>query len=378
MTRIQGATNGSGYLAFAYAGQVWLYRVDDNGSLDWNELASAYVDVSVAPRDLRLESQGSTHRVIFNGVLLLTYTDPNDVYTSGQPGIAASTFSTILSFYGGALTPSPVRSGGQPTGVLPAATTQATLSLVTDENATCRYATTTGVPYGSMVNTFSTTGGTAHSTLVTGLVSGNNYSYYVRCQDAAGNANTYDYLIAFAVSSRATTASSTFSGVASVLSDNGLWGTAGSWGLMSENNGAYATGLNAARVANPLLSADQFAEITYDHDPGTTSWVGVMTRIPGATNGSGYLAFAYAGQVWLYRVDDNGGLGFTELGSASVNVGVAPRDLRLESQGSTHRVIFNGVLLITYTDPNNVYTSGQPGIAASTFGTILTFSGGNL
>jgi hypothetical protein len=41
-------------------------------------------------------------------------------------------------------------------------------------------------------------------------------------------------------------------------------------------------------------------------------------------------------------------------------------------------VIFNGVLLLTYTDPNNVYTSGQPGIAASTFSTILTFSGGNL
>jgi hypothetical protein len=52
--------------------------------------------------------------------------------------------------------------------------------------------------------------------------------------------------------------------------------------------------------------------------------------------------------------------------------------LRLESQGSTHRVIFNSALLITYTDPNNVYTSGQPGIAAASFSYILTFSGGNL
>jgi len=41
-------------------------------------------------------------------------------------------------------------------------------------------------------------------------------------------------------------------------------------------------------------------------------------------------------------------------------------------------VIFNGVPLITYTDPNNVYTSGQPGIAAATYSTILTFSGGTL
>ena len=46
--------------------------------------------------------------------------------------------------------------------------------------------------YGSMANTFSTTGGTAHSTLVTGLANGQSYSYYVRCQDSAGNANAAD------------------------------------------------------------------------------------------------------------------------------------------------------------------------------------------
>ena len=378
MTRIQGATNGSGYLAFAYAGTVQLYRVDDNGTLNWIFLKSANVDVSVAPRDLRLESQGNVHRVIFNGLLLISYTDPNNVYTAGQPGMAVSTFSSILSFSGGALARTPVRSGGQPSGVLPAATTQTTLSLVTDENATCRYAPTSGVAYGSMANTFSSTGGTAHSTLLTGLVSNTHYSYYVRCQDAAGNANLYDYVIAFTVSSTSTTASSTFSGVASVLSDNGLWQAPGSWGSMSENNGAYASGTDAAMVTNPLIGADQFAEITYDHDPGTSGWVGVMTRIQGATNGSGYLAFAYAGTVQLYRVDDNGTLNWNFLKSANVDVSVAPRDLRLESQGNVHRVIFNGLLLISYTDPNNVYTAGQPGMAVSTFSSILSFSGGAL
>ena len=49
-----------------------------------------------------------------------------------------------------------------------------------------------------------------------------------------------------------------------------------------------------------MLGADQFAEITYDQDPGANSWVGVMTRVQGASNGSGYLAIAYAGQVRLY------------------------------------------------------------------------------
>ena len=76
-------------------------------------------------------------------------------------------------------------------------TSQTTLSLMTDENATCRYATTPGVSYGSMANTFSSTGATAHSTLVAGLVNGSNYSYYVRCQDTAGNANPDDFVITF-------------------------------------------------------------------------------------------------------------------------------------------------------------------------------------
>lgn len=147
---------------------------------------------------------------------------------------------------------------------------------------------------------------------------------------------------------------------------------------MSKNNGNYTNGVSAARVADPLLSPDQFAEITYDHDPGSSGWPGAMTRIQGSTNGSGYLALAYGGTVRLYRVDDTGSLNWNELATANVDVSVTPRYLRLESQGNTHRVIFNGVLLITYTDPNNVYTAGQAGIAAATYSTILSFSAGAL
>src|SRR6185295_14728261 len=93
----------------------------------------------------------------------------------------------------------PVRSNGLPTGTLAAGTTQTPLSLTTNENATCRYTTTAGVAYASMTNTFSTTGGTAHSTTVTGLTNGGSYSFFVRCQDAAANANTNDFTISFSV-----------------------------------------------------------------------------------------------------------------------------------------------------------------------------------
>ncbi len=177
---------------------------------------------------------------------------------------------------------------------------------------------------------------------------------------------------------------SSFTGVESPLSESGLWGTPGSWSAVRKDNGAYSVDLLAsARLATPTMGADQYSEITYDQDPGANSWPGVMTRIQGAGNGSGYLAIAYAGEVRLYRTDDSGTLNFTLLASASASVGTAPRRLRLESQGANHRVYFNGVQLISYTASGGaVYSSGQPGIAASIFGgptvKILSFVGGTL
>src|SRR3989344_7866909 len=44
----------------------------------------------------------------------------------------------------------PVRSGGLPTGTLGSGTVQTTLSLATNENATCKYGTTANVAYGAL------------------------------------------------------------------------------------------------------------------------------------------------------------------------------------------------------------------------------------
>jgi hypothetical protein len=236
-----------------------------------------------------------------------------------------------------------------------------------------------------MANTFSSTGGTTHTTTVTGLSNGGSYNYYVRCQDASGNANTDDFAISFTVAAGTTgggsTATSSFTGVEDPLSENGMWDTPGSWTSLHKNNGVYSTNtFSAARLVTPAVGADQYAEITYDQDPGTASWPAVLTRVQSAGNGSGYLAIAYAGQVRLYRVDDNGSLNFPFLASANVNVGTAPRRLRLESQGNVHRIYFNGTLMLTFSD--STYASGQPGIADSVFGgptvKILSFSGGGL
>ncbi len=112
---------------------------------------------------------------------------------------AGETATTYIATYQASDATAPVRSSGLPSGTLAAGTTQATLSLATNENATCRYATTAGVAYSAMPNTFITTGGQAHSSTVSGLANGGSYSYFVRCQDAAGNANPDDFTISFSV-----------------------------------------------------------------------------------------------------------------------------------------------------------------------------------
>src|SRR5439155_968720 len=104
---------------------------------------------------------------------------------------AGNTDPTPASFTWTVDTAAPVRSGGQPLGTLPAGTTQTTLALTTNEVATCRYSPSAGVPYDAMTQTFATTRGTAHPTPVSCLVDGGSYAFYVRCLDAAANANPH-------------------------------------------------------------------------------------------------------------------------------------------------------------------------------------------
>lgn len=93
----------------------------------------------------------------------------------------------------------PVRSGGSPSGVLAAGTTSVSLSLTTDEAATCKYGTASDTVYASIGNTFTTTGGTTHAATLSSLSDGTSYVYYVRCQDGAGHSNINDYTVSFSV-----------------------------------------------------------------------------------------------------------------------------------------------------------------------------------
>jgi hypothetical protein len=171
-----------------------------------------------------------------------------DVASNANPGDFTISFSVAQP----ADTTPPVRSNGLPTGTLAAGTTQTTLSLATNENATCRYATTAGVAYASMTSTFTATGGTAHSSTVTGLTNGGSYTYFVRCRDVATNVNPDDFPISFAVADPSLVAAYSFNaGSGTTVADasgHGLtgtitgatWTTQGRFGNALSFNGATA------------------------------------------------------------------------------------------------------------------------------------------
>ncbi len=101
-------------------------------------------------------------------------------------------------------------SNGSPSGTLTAGTTSTTISVSSNESATCKYATTSGVVYSSMINVFSTTGGTTHSSVITDLGDDTTYNYYIRCSDANGNVNTTDFTISFSVAEESTPVCTSF------------------------------------------------------------------------------------------------------------------------------------------------------------------------
>ncbi len=170
----------------------------------------------------------------------------------------------------------PVMGNGAPSGALAAGTTSTSITLTTNEAATCKYGTTTNQTYANKPSTFSTTGSTSHSTQVTGLTNGSSYTYRVRCQDTAGNANTSDLLISFSVSTPADTTPPSMS--------------AGS------PSGAQAAGTTQV---NLTLSTNESATCkygtatgqTYANKPNTFSTTGSTshsTQVTGLTNGQSY------------------------------------------------------------------------------------------
>jgi hypothetical protein len=74
-----------------------------------------------------------------------------------------------------------------------------TLSLTTNETATCRMAET-DIAYASMTDTFTNTNWTSHSE-VKSLACGQSKTYYVKCIDNSNNITPESGVISFSISS---------------------------------------------------------------------------------------------------------------------------------------------------------------------------------
>lgn len=92
----------------------------------------------------------------------------------------------------------PVRFNGAPSGTLSGTTLGVQMSLETDEFSKCRYSLASGTPFFSMGNEFSTSYILIHSKLIM-VATSTTYTFFVKCIDDEGNANTDDYVISFTV-----------------------------------------------------------------------------------------------------------------------------------------------------------------------------------
>ena len=157
----------------------------------------------------------------------------------------------------------PVISNPLPTGTVTNASP--TISVVTDEDANCKY-DTMGRSYNTMANSFATTGSKAHSSTVGPLANG-SYSYYVRCKDKAGNVNISSTKITFTV--KTSGGDTTPPSVDNVTVDPSTFAAGDSFTItakVSDNTGVKSV---TAKIKDPSGSVILTTTLNTD---GTGSW----------------------------------------------------------------------------------------------------------
>ncbi|HBI16634.1 MAG TPA: hypothetical protein DDY52_00525 [Candidatus Moranbacteria bacterium] len=94
---------------------------------------------------------------------------------------------------------SPMITNGIPVGKLSSKTNSVNLSVITNENAICKFSSNSNTLYDNMSATFSTTGETTHYHPINGVDDGKDYKYYVKCKNSDSNVNEGDYQISFSI-----------------------------------------------------------------------------------------------------------------------------------------------------------------------------------
>jgi hypothetical protein len=190
---------GSGGVDFRSAGG-WAAGSSNNAGSSSSTPPGPQSVTTVTVADF-LDYEGENFRLSTTSTLQGAGADVSAVFSNdlaGDPREALWDIGAYAAASGPDLTP-PVRSAGAPTGALPASTRSAVLSVKTNEPATCKYGDVGSVAFAAIPSTFTSTGGTSHSTPVSDLVSGTMYTFLVRCADAADNVNPDDYVITFSI-----------------------------------------------------------------------------------------------------------------------------------------------------------------------------------
>jgi hypothetical protein len=182
---------------------------------------------------------------------------------------------------------------------------------------------------------FSTTGGTSHSTAISGLQNDNSYTYYIKCQDTAGNANTDDYPISFSVGSQVQPSGTCQPSLVLLQHyDNDLSDSSGNGNAGILANGAAYT---AGRFSQALQfdGVDDYVNVSKQaglyfgtNDFSVSLWIRTLTAtadVMGDVN-----TYSSANRGWMFRLStgkarvwmtDGAGTGISITGSASVNSG---------------------------------------------------------
>lgn len=160
--------------------QVWI-----DGVLEVDQTNVSWIDAPCSPGFFN-------HGYLF-GSSSTGYTNTTKFY------IDDVVFSTTYIGLTGTGEAGPLRSAGQPSSTLPTGTTNTTMSLTTDANATCKYGTSSDT-YTNLPNTFTGAGTTSHTQSLTGLTNGSSTAYYIRCERTSDSEqNDTDYIITVAV-----------------------------------------------------------------------------------------------------------------------------------------------------------------------------------
>lgn len=204
--------------SFSPGASAWLFVVTDSGAVSagypitlgasggtttYTVTPSAGANGSISPSSPQTINSGSS------AVFTVT---PNANYVASVGGTCGGTLTgtnyttnaitanctVSATFSSIADTTPPVISNVLPAGEQPYGTTSVTLQVTTNEAATCRYNTADEL-YANMPNTFATTGGTTHSQSGLAVTAGTSYTRFIRCSDAAGNANTVSATASYSV-----------------------------------------------------------------------------------------------------------------------------------------------------------------------------------